>query len=97
MKVIAGRRGSGKTKELIKYCLDHDAAIICRTPEAEQSIKERSKIYFHQIVKTMLVSDLFETKEQNVAIDDIDVFTSYLLKQLFNYEGRLTCATISED
>ena len=54
MIIISGQRGTGKTKELIAYCLDNNCAIACRTPERETEIIEKSICYFNQRVKTVL-------------------------------------------
>ena len=69
MIVFNGSRSSGKTKTLIRYCLDNDIAIACYSPEEKILITQKSIAYFNQVVKTVLMTELSSYKEP-VAIDE---------------------------
>lgn len=92
MIIFSGKRGTGKTKELISYCLDNNCAIACSTKEKQDQIVEKSIAYFNQPVKTILFSEL---KEYNgkVALDDAwdDLLDVFKLK--YEFTGDVAAIT----
>lgn len=46
MKVILWPRGSGKTRELIRFALDNNYSILAFTPSKASSLREKSLAYF---------------------------------------------------
>lgn len=92
MIVFNGSRSSGKTKTLIRYCLDNDIAIACYSPEEQTSITQKSIAYFNQIVKTVLMTELSSYKEP-VAIDEYEQLFKLLFRTSFNYKGDIKAVT----
>lgn len=92
MIVFNGSRSSGKTKTLIRYCLDNDVAIACYSPEEKISITQKSIAYFNQVVKTVLMTELSSYKEP-VAIDEYEQLFKLLFRTNFNYTGEIKAVT----
>ena len=93
MIIISGQRGTGKTKELIAYCLDNNCAIACRTPERETEIIEKSICYFNQRVKTVLFDQL-KGNNENIALDDAFEDLLSLLREEYDFNGNISAATV---
>lgn len=92
MIIISGQRGTGKTKELIAYCLDNDCTIACRTPEREREIVAKSIGYFNQKVKTVLFDQL-RGRNDNIALDDAwDDFLDLFRKE-YGFYGEINAVT----
>ena len=81
MKVIARDRCTGKTKELIRYALDNDYAILAFTPTKVGSLREKSIAYFNEEVKVVFFADLNDY-EGVVLIDDVDEVLPQLVQLL---------------
>lgn len=96
MQVIRGTRGSGKTKKLIQHCLDNNVTILCRNKAAESLIKEKSIAYFNQVVKTISLENLNESKDERLAIDEFDTFICDLLKHQYQYNGTIDTIVIGD-
>ena len=92
MIIISGQRGTGKTKELIAYCLDNDCAIACKTPEREMEIVRKSIRYFNQRVKTVLFSQL-KGSEDPIALDDAFTDLIDIFRADFCYQGEIKVIT----
>jgi hypothetical protein len=92
MIIISGQRGTGKTKELIAYCLDNNSAIACRTPEREREIIEKSICYFNQKVKTILFDQL-KDKDENIALDDAWEDFLSLFRKEYGFNGNISAIT----
>ena len=92
MIIISGQRGTGKTKELISYCLDNNCAIACRTPERETEIIEKSICYFNQKVKTVLFDQLKGSSE-NIALDDAWEDFLGLFRKEYGFDGNVSAIT----
>ena len=92
MIIISGQRGTGKTKELIAYCLDNNCAIACRTPERETEIIEKSICYFNQRVKTVLFDQLKGSNE-NIALDDAWEDFLSLFRKEYGFNGNVSAIT----
>ena len=90
MIIISGQRGTGKTKELIAYCLDNNCTIACRTPERE--IIEKSICYFNQKLKTVLF-DQMKGKSENIALDDAWEDFLSLFKKEYGFNGNVSAIT----
>lgn len=93
MIIISGQRGTGKTKELIAYCLENNCTIACRTPERETEIIEKSIYYFNKRVKTVLFDQLRGRKE-NIALDDVLEDLLSLLREEYDFNGNISAATV---
>lgn len=92
MIIISGQRGTGKTKELIAYCLDNDCTIACRTKEREMEIIEKSIGYFNQKVKTVLFSQL-KGMEDPIALDDAFEDLVAIFREECCYRGEIKAIT----
>ena len=92
MIIISGQRGTGKTKELIAYCLDNNCAIACRTPERETEIIEKSIYYFNQRVKTVLFDQL-KGNNENIALDDAWEDFLSLFRKEYGFNGNVSAIT----
>ena len=92
MIIISGQRGTGKTKELIAYCLDNNCAIACKTPEREREIIEKSICYFNQKVKTILFDQL-KGKDENIALDDAWEDFLSLFRKEYGFNGNVSAIT----
>lgn len=94
MIIISGKRGTGKTKELIKRCLESDIPIVCVNKLDEDIVKDKSRRYFNTTVKTVLLSELPEFSGNQIGVDDLDSFLEYLIRSTSTYHGRIKYSTI---
>ena len=93
MIIISGQRGTGKTKELIAYCLENNCTFACRTPERESEIIEKSICYFNKRVKTILFDQL-RGRRENIALDDVLEDLLSLLREKYDFNGNISAATV---
>ncbi len=82
MKIIAGQNCTGKTKELIQYSLENDTPILVFSPTKAESLIEKSKVYFGQVVQVVYYKDAAEY-EGAVLIDDLDEVLTQMLQLAF--------------
>ena len=92
MIIISGQRVTGKTKELIAYCLGNDYIIACRTPEREREIIDKSICYFNQKVKTVLFDQL-RGKNESIALDDAWEDFLSLFRKEYGFNGNISAIT----
>lgn len=80
MNLILRPRGSGKTKELIKFALDNNCSILAFTPSKVNSLKEKSLVYFGQAVPVILYP---EPCSGSVVVDDVEEVLPQLIKLIY--------------
>lgn len=97
MKIIVGKVGSGKTKELIGYALQENLPILTLTKQKEASLIEKSLAYYDKIVTVL---DLESAKEYkgDILVDDIDKAFNIMLSQITgNNNIKLSGAVLSAE
>ena len=79
MKLIHRDRCTGKTKELIAYCLENNVPILAISERKVKSLTEKSLEYFNTIVPIIRTSEFDPATTPVVAIDDIDEFLALVI------------------
>ena len=79
MKIIYGERCTGKTKQLIGYCLENNIPILAFSESKVQSLAAKSMEYFNTIVPIIRSLDFDPVETPVVAIDDIDEVLFYII------------------
>ena len=79
MELIYRERGTGKTKELIGYCLEHNVPILAITARKVGSLIEKSLAYYGKVVQVVTLDDVLEGNFSKLAIDDVDMVLKHLL------------------
>lgn len=79
MELIYRERGTGKTKELIGYCLEHNVPILAITARKVGSLIEKSLAYYGKVVQVVTLEDVMEGGFTKLAIDDVDMVLKHLL------------------
>ena len=79
MKIIYGKRCTGKTKELICYCLENNIPILAFSERKVASLTEKSMEYFNKKVPIVRSLDFDPAETPVVAIDDIDEVLFYII------------------
>lgn len=82
MKIICRSNCTGKTKELIKESLDTKIPILALTSRKENSLKEKSIVYFGEMVDVLNCTNVKDYKGP-VLIDDIEEILDILVKTTF--------------
>lgn len=75
MKRIIREAGSGKTRELLEYAINHDAIVVCKSPD---DIRDKAFEYGY-VGLTFITYDEFINRSwayqsKAVAIDDLDEY-----------------------
>lgn len=79
MKIIAGKRQSGKTTQLIYESAQSNIPIVCADFDAVKHISSQAKILGLEIPKPMCFSELKENcTESKILIDDLFLFAQFL-------------------
>ena len=79
MELIYRESGTGKTKELIGYCLENDIPILAVTGLKIRSLIEKSVAYYGKMVQIVTLEEVMEGNFPKVAIDDVDKVLKHLL------------------
>lgn len=80
MKIIAGKNCTGKTKELIKESLDTKVPILALNSMKENSLREKSMVYFGEELNVIHLEDLKSYKGKFL-IDDLDEVISEIFRR----------------
>ena len=95
MKIVCRQNCSGKTKELIRESLDTGIPILTLTERKAQSLKEKSMVYFGEIVTTIDPVDA-QNYHGKILIDDVEKVLDTLVQNAFNNkEISVECISMS--
>ena len=89
MYQIIDGRGTGKTGRLMLLAKEHKGTIACSNPKAMEEKAHNYGIFginfisYWDLIKAMEDKEVFD----NIFIDEIDVFTQYLLAQVGTVKG----------
>lgn len=101
MKIFDQHRGTGKTYNLIKESLNTGVPILCRDYPQAKKYQEQSIQYFHEMCQTITLTELKEKSQEKVQtdliIDDIECWVKEFLQSRYQWEGHITCASISQE
>lgn len=82
MKIIAGKRQSGKTTQLIYESAQSNIPIVCADFGVVKHIYSQAKILGLEIPKPMCFSELKENcTERKILVDDLFLFAQFLSKK----------------
>lgn len=85
IKIIRGKRGSGKTKKLIELSAKNGGHIVCQNKQHSEYILNFAKELNLEIPKPYTYSEILDDKilytlRKEIYIDDVDYFLNFLFK-----------------
>lgn len=88
MRKIVGEPGSGKTKTLMAYCQDEDAAFVCKNPEA-MMVKAHAYGFNIKIMSYLDFLQSTEYNNNNAYLDDIEEFLELIGCHIKGFGGNI--------
>ena len=88
MKKVVRAPGSGKTKELMTYCAEENATLVCKNPDA-MLVKAHSYGFKINIISYLDFLQTATYNENNAYLDDIDEFLEYIGCHVKGFGGNI--------
>lgn len=88
MKKVIRAPGSGKTKELMTYCAEENATLVCKNPDA-MLVKAHSYGFKINIISYLDFLQTATYNENNAYLDDIDEFLEYIGCHVKGFGGNI--------
>lgn len=88
MRKIVRAPGSGKTKELMSYCAEEGATLVCKNPDA-MIVKAHAYGYKINIISYLEFLTKAEYNQYNVYIDDIDEYLELIGCHIKGFGGNI--------
>ena len=88
MKKIVRAPGTGKTKELMSYCAEENAAFVCKNPEA-MIVKAHAYGYKITVISYLDFLQTSEYNQYNAYLDDIEEFLEYFGCHISGFGGNI--------
>lgn len=88
MKKVVRAPGSGKTKELMSYCAEENATLVCKNPDA-MLVKAHSYGFKINIISYLDFLQTATYNENNAYLDDIDEFLEYIGCHVKGFGGNI--------